>query len=183
MKFNIGWYVLYVKSYNEKKVFEVLKDKAIESYLPLMKTIRTWSDRKKTIYKPLFPSYVFVNLKSPKEFHDVLDIDGACAYIRFGKEYARISENEIKKIKILTGSEDVTEIQVMQKLYKVGDVQKILYGPLSGLECEIVRIDNTKKIIVRIDSLHQNIMATIPSYLLSDFSSESDEIQVKYGNV
>ena len=144
MKFNIGWYVLYVKSYNEKKVYEVLKENDLESYVPLMKTIRKWSDRKKTIYKPIFPSYVFVNLKSPKEFNDVLDIDGACAYIRFGKEYARISENEINKIKILTGTDDITEIEVMQKIYKVGDVHKILYGPLSGLDCEIV--DNLDKI-------------------------------------
>jgi transcriptional antiterminator RfaH len=168
MKFNIGWHVLYVKSHNEKKVHETLEKKGLESFLPLMKTVRKWSDRKKIIYKSMFPSYVFVKLKSPREFHDVLDVNGACAYIRFGKEYARVSENEIIKIKLLVGAEGITDIEVTHKLPKVGDIQKILYGPLTGLECEIIRIDNTKKIVVRIDSLHQNITATIPPYLLSD---------------
>ncbi|QHI36908.1 Transcription antitermination protein RfaH [Kordia antarctica] len=168
MKFNIGWHVLYVKSYNEKKVHDTLEKNGLESFLPLMKTVRKWSDRKKIIYKSMFPSYVFVKLKSPREFHDVLDVNGVCAYIRFGKEYAKVSENEITKIKLLVGAEGITDIEVTHKLPKVGDIQKILYGPLTGLECEIIRVDNTKKIVVRIESLHQNITATIPPCLLSD---------------
>ncbi|WP_046755839.1 UpxY family transcription antiterminator [Kordia jejudonensis] len=161
------WYVLYVRSRHEKKVCNLLNEKSIEAFLPEVKTIRKWSDRKKMIMKPLFPSYVFVNIKSPSEFHDALSTYGACAYIRFGKEYAKVPGNIIDKIKLLVNVDGVTDIETNVQLPKIGDIKKITMGALSGLDCEILKVDNAKKIIVRIDSLRQNITATIPSYFLS----------------
>jgi len=159
-----GWHVLYVKSRWEKKVYESLKENSIESFLPQAKRIRQWSDRKKTILKPLFPSYVFVNLNSSLEFYKALSVNGTCAYIRFGKEYARVTNKEINKIKLLVGDENITDIEINAQLPEVGERKKIAYGPLSGLDCEIVKVNNHEKVIVRIESLQQNIVATIPSY-------------------
>ncbi|MBT6356477.1 MAG: antitermination protein NusG, partial [Chloroflexi bacterium] len=41
------WYAIYVKSRHEKVIFSELRKKGIESSLPLMTTIRQWSDRRK----------------------------------------------------------------------------------------------------------------------------------------
>ena len=161
MKFKNGWHVIYVNPNSEKKVYERLKDISIESFMPEIKTIRKWSDRKKTILKPLFPSYVFVNINSPLEFYKALSVYGACEYIRFGEEYARVREKEINQIKLLVGDKNILDIETNVALPKIGEIKKITYGPLDGLDCEIIRVDNQNKIIVRIDSLHQNIMATI----------------------
>lgn len=162
------WHVLYVRSRHEKKVCNLLNEHSIEAFLPEVKTIKKWSDRKKVVMKPLFPSYVFVNIKSPLEFHNALSMYGACAYIRFGKEYAKVPGSIINKIKLLVEVEGVTEIETNEQLPKIGDIKKITFGSLSGLECEILKVDNANKIIVRIDSLRQNITAIIPSYLLSE---------------
>lgn len=170
MNFTTGWYALYVKSRWEKKVYESLKEISLESFLPQIKTVRQWSDRKKTILKPLFPSYVFVNINSSLEFHKALSVNGACAYIKFGKEYARVTEKEINLIKLLIGDKNISGIETNVTLPKIGEIKKITYGPLNGLDCEIIKADNHNKIIVRIDSLQQNIMATIPSYVLSKVS-------------
>ena len=43
----MGWYVLYTKSRNEKKVASLLAAKGIEVYSPLQEVIKQWSDRKK----------------------------------------------------------------------------------------------------------------------------------------
>ncbi len=125
-------------------------------------TIRKWSDRTKKIQTPLFPSYVFVNIKSNKDFHDVLTVDSACSFVRFGEEYGRVSQKEINQIKLLVEGKEVTDIQINRELPKIGDKLKINYGQLSGLECEVLRIDNQHKISVRLNSLRQNILATIP---------------------
>ena len=162
MNFTIGWHVLYVKSRWERRVYESLRDIDLEAFLPEVKTVRKWSDRKKTILLPLFPSYVFVNINSSLEFHKALSVNGACAYIRFGKEYARIREKEISKIKFLIGDKNITDIKTIVQLPKVGDIEKITSGPLSGLDCEIIKAESHNKIIVRIDSLKQNIVATMP---------------------
>jgi len=168
MNFNIGWHVLYVKSRWEKKVHASLQEISLESFLPQVKTIKQWSDRKKTVLKPLFPSYVFVNINSSLEFHKALSVNGACAYIRFGKEYARVTEKEITQIQLLVGDKDITDVVMDAQLPKVGETKRIAYGPLSGLECEVLKVGNVNKIIVQIDSLQQNITASIPSYYFEE---------------
>jgi len=166
MNFNIGWHILYVKSRCEKRVHQSLKDISLESFLPEYKTVKQWSDRKKTIVKPLFPSYVFVNINSSMDFHKALSVQGACTYISFGKEYARVSDKEIDRIKLIVGTNGITEIETNSNLPKIGEVRTINEGALKGLECEVVKVDNTNKIIVRIESLKQNIMATIPAGII-----------------
>ncbi len=42
------WYAVYTRSRFEKQVLKGLLDQDIEAYLPLIKTVRQWSDRKKT---------------------------------------------------------------------------------------------------------------------------------------
>ncbi|CAM1356195.1 NusG antitermination factor [Tenacibaculum halocynthiae] len=162
MKNNIGWHVLHVKFNNEKKAHNDLKRLGVESFLPMGLTIRQWSDRKKKIYTPLFPSYVFVNIKSKLDFHTALSVDSVRSYIRFGDEYGRVSEKEIKQMKILTEDKEITEVETNVKLPKIGDKLKIEKGKLSGVECEVYRINENHKINVWINSLHQNISATVP---------------------
>ncbi|AXG72415.1 transcription antitermination protein RfaH [Kordia sp. SMS9] len=168
MKFVTGWYVLYVRSRCERKVDEYLKDISIESFAPHIKTIRQWSDRKKMVLKPLFPSYVFVNVKTSLEFHQALSAFGACAYISFGDTYARVSEKEIHQIKLLIGDSNIVDFEVTPQLPKVGDMKKITYGPLRGLHCKIVRANNMNKIIVNVESLQQNITVTTPVHYLEE---------------
>ncbi|WP_103071079.1 UpxY family transcription antiterminator [Aquimarina sediminis] len=163
-----GWYVLYVRSRHEKKVEKLLEENELESFLPMIETIRKWSDRKKIILKPLFPSYVFVKVKSAKDFNKALSIEGACAYIRFGREYARVKEEEILKIKLFTQSDEISDIETSHQTLKIGEIKKINYGSLSGLECEVLKVNNANKIIVRIDSLQQNIIAILPSHHMVD---------------
>ncbi|WP_354304425.1 transcription termination/antitermination NusG family protein [Pedobacter sp. UYP1] len=52
-----GWYVLYIKLRYERKVHDLLNEASLESFLPLIESERQWSDRKKSILKPLFPSH------------------------------------------------------------------------------------------------------------------------------
>jgi len=163
-----GWHVLYVKSRREKKVLDSLVEISIDAFLPMVKTVRQWSDRKKTMLIPLFPSYVFVNINTSLEFYKALSIDGACAYIRFGNIYAKVSDEEMTKIKILTGSSDIENIQIDQPLVEIGDVKQILSGPLTGLQCEILKVNNINRIVVRIDSIQKNITAVIPAHYLKD---------------
>ena len=61
------WYAIYVRSRHEKKVHQLLLEIGIESSLPLIKTTRKWSDRKKKVEIPLFRGYVFVKIDVDKD--------------------------------------------------------------------------------------------------------------------
>ena len=69
-----------------------------EVYLPLIKTLRQWSDRKKKVEVPLIPSYIFVRVNS-REYHEVIKTPGAVAFVTFEGKAARISENQMDTLK------------------------------------------------------------------------------------
>lgn len=165
-----GWYVLYVRSRHERKVNELLKESKLESFLPLIKTVRKWSDRKKVVELPLFPSYVFVKITSAKDFYKASSIDGACTFIRCSGQYSVVEEEEITRIKFMVGSDDITDISSNSEILETGEKAIIQYGSLSGLECEVVKANKGHKILVRLNSINQSITATVPSHYLTKIS-------------
>lgn len=165
------WYVLYVKSRHERKIEALLKENGIKTFLPLVKTVRKWSDRKKIIESPLFPSYLFVKINFRKESEKVLAIKGFCFFVRFGTDFAIIQEHEINSIKLLMEIEASMEVENNEIQPQVGEHRKIEVGALGGLGCEIIKVNNENKIIVRIDSINQNILATIPSSYLTQLAA------------
>ena len=56
------WSVIQTRSRWEKKVVRLLQQKGIEVFCPLQKARSQWSDRVKTIEKPLFKSVIFVKI-------------------------------------------------------------------------------------------------------------------------
>ncbi|WP_299210515.1 UpxY family transcription antiterminator [uncultured Dokdonia sp.] len=165
-----GWHVLYVKSRHEHKVDNLLREVGLQPFLPLVKTVRTWSDRKKVIELPLFPSYLFVMIENAKDFYKASSINGACTFIKCGSVYATIRDSEIQKIKFLLGSDGIEDIKNDTELLEKGEIAMIQCGAFTGLECEILNINNNNKIVVRMDSINQNITATLPSHYLSKLS-------------
>ncbi|WP_062059831.1 UpxY family transcription antiterminator [Aquimarina longa] len=157
------WYVLYVQSRHEKKIDALLRENRIETFLPLVKTIRKWSDRKKEVEMPLFPSYIFVKINLKKDVDRVLSVRTPCSFIRFGSEFAKVQEHEINSIRHLMKMNVDMKVENLGMVPKVGEFKKIKQGVLDGMDCEIVKIENEDKIVVRIDSIRQSIVATVPS--------------------
>lgn len=165
-----GWFVLHVKHQHEKKIDSRLKEKDLESFLPCIATTRQWSDRKKKIYKPLFPSYIFLRINSKHDFHEALSITGVFKYLRFGADYAKVKEKEISLIKQLLNLEGISDIDTIERAPRIGAEMKINYGPLSGLNCKVIKANNNNRIFVEIQSLHKNITAKIPAGFLTEFA-------------
>ena len=53
------WYAIRVRSKFENIACATLSDKGYETFLPLYRSRRRWSDRVKELDLPLFPSYLF----------------------------------------------------------------------------------------------------------------------------
>lgn len=163
--FKKNWYVLYVKPRREKKVYTSLGIHALQAYLPLVKRIKKWSDRKKTVHEPLFSSYVFIYADSRDVFSRALAIDGVLNFVKFGGKHASVSAAEINNIKILLEG-NYNNIEVGNALPKIGELKIITQGLFAGLECEVVKAKDANKIVVRVDSIHMNITAELPSKYL-----------------
>ncbi len=156
------WYALYTKSRAEKKVARLLEEAGVELYLPLQKTLKQWSDRRKMVYEPLFRSYIFVHV-SNRDFGKPLKIPGVVHYVTFAKERIPVPDCQIAAIRTYLG-----EIELKEPLeyFKLGNEVEVVFGPLRGLHGRLIRVRNHRKLIVQIDAVHQDITLTLPSHLL-----------------
>ncbi|MCC8174787.1 MAG: UpxY family transcription antiterminator [Odoribacter sp.] len=146
-----NWYVVYTSSRAEKKVKERLEEQGIICYLPLKTSIRQWSDRKKKVYLPLIPSYIFLYITSD-DFSRVLFIPGIINFIKEKNIPAFIPDYQIERLKLmLERSEE--EIEFTSLSLSKGDNIRIIKGGLTGLIGELVEIQGKHKIAVRLEKL------------------------------
>lgn len=156
---NYAWYAVYTKVNSEKKIFEALQENKIESYLPLKKSLRQWSDRKKWIEEPLFRCYLFVKV-SHIEFFNVLSVPGVVCYVRFGGRPQTIPDNQIENIRTLI-RQDKIDVVVSKEKLKRGKKAEVLVGPLKGLKGEIIEVSGQYRILIRVESIGCCLYANI----------------------
>lgn len=127
------WKVLYVGSRKEKSVAELLGREGIEYYLPLIKKMRQWSDRKKMVEMPLFNSYVFVR-PTAMQRDKALQVPGVVKYLRYNDGDAQVRENEIELIRtLISGGRDMSSFDDGQQ-FSAGEEIEVISGPMKGLQ-------------------------------------------------
>ena len=141
----ICWYAAYTKPRNEKKVFERLTENGIETFLPLQKRLKQWSDRKKMVEEPLFRSYIFVRI-GEKDYYNVLNTPGVVRYVTFGGRAAPIPERQIEQVKQLL-VQDI-EIELLAESIEPGTNVEIMFEGLKGIVGELVEHCGKKKVVI-----------------------------------
>ena len=149
------WHAAYLKYRNEIKVYELLKSKGIECYLPLRLSKRIWSDRVKIIKEPLFSGYIFVKVNI-SEYYEVLFTDGVLRYVSFEDKPVVIRDSQIKSLKLLIENAN-EEITVSTDRICKGCTVKIINGPLKNAIGEVVETRGKKHLLLRFAYIGYNI--------------------------
>src|SRR5476651_2450840 len=100
---NFKWYPVYTHSRAEKKDYQALINKGVETYLPLHKQLKQWSDRKKWVEEPFIKSYLFVHIRE-REQTEVLMTKGVSRFIYFSGKVASMPDKQIDQLKLLMAS-------------------------------------------------------------------------------
>ncbi len=170
------WYAVYVRSRYEKKVHRQLLEQEITSFLPLLETVRQWSDRKKRVSDPLFTGYVFVCIDHHREHVKVLDTDGVVRFIGIGRTASVISERDIEWLQRLVREPDAVRRTVMS--IPPGRKVRVLAGPFKNFEGVVVKEGRDEHLVVYFDSIMQGVEITILPDLLTPISSGESEKRV-----
>jgi transcriptional antiterminator RfaH len=163
------WFAVYTRSRAEKKVALELKDQGIEHYLPLYKTLKQWSDRKKKVEEVLIRCYIFVRITSD-EYIPVLKTPGVTAIVHFSGKPAPIPDWQIENLKIVLGAE--VPITCSTREYKKGLEVLITRGSLRGLRGTILRIRGKNKLVISISALNYNMTIDIDPAFVEEEGSE-----------
>jgi|YelNatPaOPRAMG01_1025707.scaffolds.fasta_scaffold00013_115 transcriptional antiterminator RfaH len=153
------WHVIYVVTRHEKKVFEELVKREIQAYLPMRKELHNWSDRKKWVEVPLFPSYVFVKT-SANQYESIYNVKSFLKFVAFNGRPCVVPEWQIDGVRNILKSYP-SDIEVLDGSYR-GMWAEITSGPLTGLRGEIVDLVNGKAFTIRIEGVDKIIGVRVP---------------------
>ena len=151
------WLAVYTRPRWEKKVNQLLVEKGMESYCPLNKVRRKWSDRIKVVEEPLFKSYVFVKV-SEEDRAIVRMTNGAINFVYWNGKPAVIKDREITAIKRFL--DEYENVEARPAELKVNQRVRVTNGMLMDHTGKVVDIRH-KIAKVAIDSLGYILIAYI----------------------
>jgi transcription antitermination factor NusG len=151
-----NWYVLYVKSRHEFTANNELIKKNIETFLPAVRRLRQWKDRKKWVEFPLFPGYLFINIPPrPESIVSVLKTRGAINLLSTEPgSPTPVPSEEISSLQLLL--ESGRDIDIYPQL-KEGARVRVKRGPLQGAEGTLERREDQYIFLINIELLGRSI--------------------------
>lgn len=160
------WYACYTRARHEKMVETQLRQRGLESYLPLVQQVRQWSDRKKVVQFPLFPSYVFGRF-TLREVHAVLTTPGVSTIVRASGYPTPIADTELENVKRFAIGLAEAGIEPETRPFLVeGQWVRVLEGPFEGVEGMVVERRGRKRVLVGLAAIGQGLEIDIDTRLL-----------------
>ena len=147
----LAWYALHLFAHREFKVRGELDRLRFDCFLPAVTERREWSDREKSLERPLFPGYIFVRLK-PSEFERVSRIAGVTSILG-NPDPEAIPEAQIEDVRrvIATGAAAPCP-------YVAGAAVSVERGPLAGISGIVQRAEAGRtRLVVAIELMRRAV--------------------------
>lgn len=153
------WYALYTRSRFEKEVDRRLCILGLETYLPLYRARRRWSDRTVQLDLPLFPSYLFIRVSpASPDIYRVLDTKGVVRFVSAGTGPIEVPQKEIEAVRRTLSAEiPVRSLPWLREGQKI----RVCAGPLHGLEGIVERCNGRGHLYIAIAAIGQTLVAEL----------------------
>lgn len=156
------WFAVHTRARHEKVIAQRLREKGVATFLPLVKTVHRWSDRRKTVELPLFNSYLFVNLAPTHENRlRVLMEDGILGFVGVRRQGIAIPDEQIEAIRILIAQQLPYS---SHPFLKIGQRVRVRSGALSGMEGILVSRSGEHTLVISVDALQRSLGVRIEGY-------------------
>jgi transcription antitermination factor NusG len=160
---NSCWYALTVKPNHEKAAAGALEYRGMQSFLPLYRSRRRWSDRFRELDLPLFAGYIFCRFQR-EERSLVLATPGVNSVVGLGRAPEAVPEEEIESVRRLVSSRlPVTPWPFL----RAGERVRIEAGPLRGLEGILTQVKDAWRVVVSVELLQRSVAAEVDRDVLS----------------
>ena len=162
------WYAIYVRSRHEKTVHEALRNKGIESSLPMKTVYHQWSDRKKKVSVPMFRGYIFVRINLKIDKLNVLQTPSVIKFIQFNNRIPIIPEKQIFWLQTLLTSAQTIHYE---KQYQPGAAVEVVTGPFKGLKGNIINKKSVSCVTLWIDIIMQGVSVEMDPICIDEIIS------------
>jgi transcription antitermination factor NusG len=158
----LPWYALVTRYRFEKTVSGQLEGCGIATFLPVLKEVHRWSDRRKQVEVPLFPGYAFVRLNlSPASRLQVLRTVGVIRIIGQGGAATPVPDRQIEYLQRILSSNVSCSLH---PFLKIGQRVRVRGGCLDGLEGILEQKE--QRLVISIDCIERSFSIRIEGYEL-----------------
>jgi transcription antitermination factor NusG len=153
---DLNWYALFVRSRHEFVTASQLQKRGVEVFLPSLTKMRRWSDRGKAVTFPLFPGYVFVQLRLNAEtFLNVIRTRGTVSFVSHEPGHpAPVDPQEIQALKLMIDAGG--QLDIYPHLC-VGERVTVKRGPLMGANGLLLKKDDQHLFLVSVNILGRSV--------------------------
>jgi transcription antitermination factor NusG len=139
-----------------------LRLSGLTTFLPLVKEVRNWSDRRKVVELPLFSCYLFVKLVPRNvERVRVLRVNGVIKFVGPSGIGIPIPDEEIHSVRALV--EEQLPL-CSHPFLKVGQRVRIRSGALNGVEGILVSRGRDCTLVVSLNAIQRSLSVRIQGY-------------------
>jgi transcription antitermination factor NusG len=164
-----NWFALSVNVRHEKVVSELLRNKGLETFLPLYKRRHQYAHRFREFELPLFPGYLFCHTFLTRRL-PIMTTPGVIKIVGAGRIPIPVDTNEITSLK------KVVEAGVAMSphhFWQSGQIGRISSGPLTGVEGIVVKSKQSTRLVLCITLLQRAVMLEIDSNCVALVSNAS----------
>ena len=151
----MNWCVVHVRPRCEKKLAEFCRVMGLSHYLPLREETKVYQRRKVTVFKPVFPGYLFVSF----------DYQGRLALLK--------TNNVVRILECADQRQLLHQLAQVRKALKVdvtlsacsalarGRAVRIRSGPFMGLEGQVLSVRARTKVQLKVEMIGQAVMVEV----------------------
>ena len=155
------WYACYTKARHEKRVDAQLRERGIETFLPLVTRVRQWKDRRKEVEFPLFPSYVFGRF-ALTETHRVLSVPGVSTLVKSDGRPMWIEESELENVRLFARALAVGKVEPeLRPFFAVGEWVEVVDGPFAGVKGVVEQQRGRRRLLIGLKAIGQGLEVDI----------------------
>jgi len=156
------WYAVHTYPRHEKAVAERMRQQGVVSFLPTIKEVHRWSDRKKSVELPLFSCYVFAHITPCNEERiRVLRTIGVIGLVGTRGEGTPIPDEQMEAIRTVLAQDLACG---PHPFLKVGQRVRVRSGALDGLEGVLIQKNGDNTLVVSVDAIQRSLAVRIDGY-------------------
>jgi transcription antitermination factor NusG len=160
------WFALTVKHQHERRVEGVLCANGVETFLPVFRCRRQWSDRIKQQEAPLFPGYVFGRFALPERV-SVLNTPGVARIVGFAGVPVPLEDHEVGNLRAAMASNQALG---PWPYLRAGDRVRIERGPLRGVEGILLREKTGFRLVLGVEILQRSVAVEVDPEMVAPVS-------------
>ena len=157
-----NWYAIYTRARHEKRVATQFKEKNVRTFLPLLRQIHRWSDRRSAVEVPMFSCYAFVRIApSSEERLRILRTPGVLGFVGNERQGTPIPDAQIESLRKAINEKLPC---LPHPFITAGQRVRIRGGSLHGVEGILMRQGSDQSLVLSVELLQRSVSLRVEGY-------------------